>query len=60
MKQVTFIPNQEVGSLIANVLLEANNKVVLLCQDRIIVAAEDNGIYRPYPESKPIDLFSLL
>lgn len=60
MKQVVFIPNLEVGSLIATVLIEHNNKVVLLCQDRIIVAAEDNGVYRPYPESKPIDLLDLL
>lgn len=48
---VTFIPNLEVGELKATVLSVVGSKVVLFCQDRIVVARKDGDIYRPYPES---------
>jgi hypothetical protein len=57
---VDFIPNQEVGMLKAIILLKQDNKAVLLCQDRLIVAVLDGEVYRPYPETKPLDLYEFV
>jgi hypothetical protein len=53
---VTFIPSLEVGKLEATVLTVYHDRVVLFCQDRIVVAGKDGNVYRPYPENKSIDL----
>lgn len=60
MRKVKFIPNLQAGELEATVLVERGNAVVLLCQDRVSVAALDNGVYRPYPETKTVDLLDLI
>jgi hypothetical protein len=57
---VDFIPNLEVGVLKAIIICKQSNKVVLLCQDRIIVAVLDGYVYRPYPESQPLDLYEFI
>lgn len=41
MELVIFVPNTGVGELAAVVLLREGDKAVLLCQQRIVVAAID-------------------
>ena len=57
MKTVKFIPNPQVGLIDAIVLLSYENRVVLLAQERMCVAALDGEIYRPYPELQGLDLY---
>jgi hypothetical protein len=56
MKTVEFIPYPGIKQCPAVVLLEYFGKAVLLCQDRICVAAKDGEVYRPYPNSQSLDL----
>jgi hypothetical protein len=57
---VSFIPNQEIGVLTSTIIFKDEDKVVLLCQDRLIVATKDGEVYRPYPNSQPLDLYEFI
>lgn len=59
-KVVKFVPNQNTGVLSARILLENSDRTVLLCQDRICVAAKDGDIYRPLDYNKQIDLLDYI
>jgi hypothetical protein len=60
MKTVRFVPNLEVGEIEATIILQYENRVVLLAQSRICVATLDGEIYRPLLELKGLDLYHFI